>query len=906
MTRVEPGARWRRTDLHLHTPGVNTFRSLPGLNMADATSRERVVAAYVAQLQKEGIEVCAITDYNGIRREWFEPIRSLAASRGITVFPGAELAFALGKHGLHILVVFDESVDLEGVNATIRALDSDPATAVFDGTGGHRRMRPKENLPGPIEMLRQSFDCLVIVPHPDQENGLLKSFQPLEAAKLLQELRPDAIEHCPEKELTRLGPTGALPRGYLEGLSRVEFSDPKCIEEIGTKTTGGDSRSTCLRLSTVSISALRLALHDPETRLHLGPLAVPTHARLLRTEITGAGFLRNQVIEWNDDLNVLIGGRGAGKSAIIEVVRYGLGCEPYSDQLHRQALVKNALGSGGKVATTLERPLGGGRRSLYRIERVHGEQPRVYDADTDRLLSVPPGEACGPLGTPAAFGQREIYEVAEGEGHRLRLLDDLIGDEARQRAGEVRDALNVVEENAKMILGLKARLAKREEHQQRLKTIAFEIDVYTKHGVADKLKDATAFRHDEQLLKAAGESLKNLAGTWSTQGDDVVAHLKSAAATLRKGQSRNKSMLAEAATSLEQLGATIEGLVKSGNSEFEQGLSGLRKAWTEWKAALLPLDEELNRVKQEIQTASLDPDRLLKLTEEKAQLEPLLEELKRVEADELRARSDREALLDILHKKRLGEHELRRDRAEAIGRLLRERLRLKVDFKGQKEGYGARLAELLKGSGVSADAVEKLTAPDATDGIALARAVRAGTEALKETFQITAAMAERLARWLTEDEARLLMLETLIPSDALHVELRVDKDYRPLDRLSVGQRATAILLLLFALEGRILILDQPEDDLDNRFVAEDIVPLLREQKGLHGAQRRRLVIATHNANIPVLGDAELVLPLEAVDGAARIQGSASIDEDGTRRFIKQIMEGGDEAFRMRAEKYGRI
>ena len=842
MSQTEAGARWRRVDCHLPSPGVDTFRSLPGLNMSDPDAQRRVVEAYVGQLEAQAIEICAITDYNGIRREWFEPIRDLAAARGLTVLPGAELACAsLGKHGLHILLVFAETADLEGVNAAIRALDQDPAQPLIDPAGKHRKIRPKANMPGPIEALRDSFDCLVIPPHPDQENGLLKTFQPLEAAKLLREIKPDAIEHCPEKELARLTSTGELPDGFLDRIARVEFSDPKCIDDIGTrKTSAGDSRSTYLRLSTVSIGAIRLALHDPETRLHLGQIPAVTHARLLRTQVSGAGFLGNQLIEWNDDLNVLIGGRGAGKSAIIEVVRYGLCCEPYSDEAHRQDLVKNALGSGGKVVITLERPLGGGRRNLYRIERVLGEQPRVYDADTDRLLPVAPGEVWGPLGAPAAFGQREIYEVAEDEGHRIRLLDDLIGDEARQRAAEVRSAMEAVEANSKVILGLKTRLAKREEHRQRLKSIAFEVDVYKKHGVADKLKDATAFRTDEQVLKGAGESVKELAGTWQTGGGEVVAAIKRAAAGLQKGQSREKNLLVGAATELEQLAAAIDGLVKTGDAHFAKTLSALRKTWGDWKAALQPLDEELNRVKQEIQTASLDPDRLLKLTDEKATLEPILGELDRVEVDELKARSEREGLLDALHKRRLGEHELRRERAEAIGRLLRGRLRLKVDFKGQKGDYGARLTELLKGSGVSADALQKLTAPDATDGMALAKAVRGGAGAVKESFEITLAMAERLVRWLTEDEARLLRLETLIPSDALHVELRVEKDYRPVDRLSVGQRATAILLLLFALEGRILILDQPEDDLDNRFVAEDIVPLLREQKGLRGGQRRQI------------------------------------------------------------------
>ena len=112
-------------------------------------------------------------------------------------------------------------------------------------------------------------------------------------------------------------------------------------------------------------------------------------------------------------------------------------------------------------------------------------------------------------------------------------------------------------------------------------------------------------------------------------------------------------------------------------------------------------------------------------------------------------------------------------------------------------------------------------------------------------------------------------------------------------------------MLVFALRHRPLVLDQPEDDLDNRFVYEDVVALLREEKGLSEPSRRRqMIAATHNANIPVLGDAELVLALEAGEDRCQVMGRASIDDGRTRAQIKSLLEGGDEAFRRRAEKYG--
>ena len=175
------------------------------------------------------------------------------------------------------------------------------------------------------------------------------------------------------------------------------------------------------------------------------------------------------------------------------------------------------------------------------------------------------------------------------------------------------------------------------------------------------------------------------------------------------------------------------------------------------------------------------------------------------------------------------------------------------------------MTEFFKGSKLPGDVIDRLAQPEASDGFQIASSAMKGVDDLVSTFGLTEASAERVHRWLIDDHStRLRRLELLSPSDAVDVQLIVDGKEQSLATLSIGQRATAILLLLFALEGRLLILDQPEDDLDNRFVYEDIVTLLRDQKGLTVPSRRRQVIAaTHNPNIPVLGDAEQVLVLAA-------------------------------------------
>ena len=129
--------------------------------------------------------------------------------------------------------------------------------------------------------------------------------------------------------------------------------------------------------------------------------------------------------------------------------------------------------------------------------------------------------------------------------------------------------------------------------------------------------------------------------------------------------------------------------------------------------------------------------------------------------------------------------------------------------------------------------------------------------------------------------------------------------WQELEDLSTGQKATAVLLLLLLESDAPLIIDQPEDDLDNRFITEGIVPKMREEK-----QRRQFIFSTHNANIPVLGDAELIIGLrasgEAGQGYAEIPvvHMGSIDATPVRELVEEILEGGKTAFEMRRLKYG--
>ena len=903
---VSEGALWRRVDLHLHTPGVPSFKHPPGVDLRLPATREHLADLYVQQLADQGIGIAALTDYNGVRAEWFEAICTRAAAAGITVFPGAEVSFRSGKYGLHLLAVFPLATDPEESNRFLGSIALDRAARLVDpATGVHRDIEPADNLFTVVRALRERFHCLIIVPHADDDNGLARTMNPEDAARHLQGWAPDALDHCADRVVTRLRSTAVLPADFFDNLAFVEFSDNHTIAEIGTKQcAGGLARATYLKLSATDLDAVRLALHDPRTRRAVGVVPVPAHVRITGLDVTGSGFLGNLSIRWNDDLNVVIGGRGAGKSAVIEVLRYVLDIDPYADASYRNDLVWHALGSGGKATVTVERPTGSSGSRSYRITRVRGEAARITEAESGSSVEAKPLEVFGPANEPMILGQREIQSVSADEAYRLRLLDDLIGDEAKRAARDVARVREALDANARAIIDVGQRLARRAEREDRLRAIDHEIGVYEAEGVAEKLQTQTGLSSDSRLLQEAEQQLTEQRDAWQKWRAEVVLALKSTASRLHAAKSIHASLVKSAGDDVQQVASDVERMLDGGLSTLAACLERLIETRRQWQELLRPIEDDLLRVRRELRSDALDPDRLIQLTEERTGLVPQVDRLKALAEQAEALHRDRKKLVDEFREVRHREHVIRREQCSAVETRLRGRVRVSIVFKGQKEGYRRELTALLRGSRVSEDAVQRLVSPEATDGASLAEAVRGGVIQVEGAFGISRAMAQRAVEWLSSED-RLLSLEVLCPADSVRIELVVDGQPRALDRLSIGQRATAVLLLLFALRHRPLVLDQPEDDLDNRFVYEDVVALLREEKGLSEPTRRRQIIAaTHNANIPVLGDAELVLALDAGEGRCQVVSRASIDDARTRAHIKSVLEGGDEAFRRRAEKYG--
>jgi len=237
---------------------------------------------------------------------------------------------------------------------------------------------------------------------------------------------------------------------------------------------------------------------------------------------------------------------------------------------------------------------------------------------------------------------------------------------------------------------------------------------------------------------------------------------------------------------------------------------------------------------------------------------------------------------------------------------LNKKLKGKLKLTVKPESDRAPVIEFLMEcnlDGVGDKRLSWIKAQDDFSTVKLAELIRSGADALvANNWGITPTVANALIKL---NQTQILQLEELELPDVIRIELNIAHEgmetFRLLDKLSTGQQCTAILHLLLLQNKDPLIMDQPEDNLDNAFIADRIVSELRTAK-----ISRQFIFATHNANIPVFGDAEWIGVFDSFEGQATMSNEAqgAIDVPGVRDKAANILEGGKTAFNQRKVKYG--
>ena len=889
-SRSPAGARFYRCALQVNPHHYGqTFRGQD--SDGDAISHAQAIVDRAVELD---IEVLAVTDHNSVSS--IAAFRSAARGRDVHIFPGFELA---SSEGVHVLCLYPPDIELDRLERYLGEFgihdthpSSDPANKPFgavlelvDGQGGVSIAAHVTGNGGLFKVLRgqprirawQDKNLIAA-----QISGTVEGL-PQDVNQIVRNRNPDYRRaHAPELGLA------------IAAINARDIVETQQLEERA---------ATCwIKMHEVSIDGLRQAFLDPGSRIRLnseeGEFAPDEHMELVSLGWEG-GFLDGVNVRLNPNLNVLIGGRGTGKSTIVESIRGVLGLAPIGEDARKahDGIVRQVLRNGTKISlrVRVQRP---GLRE-YRIERTIPNPPIVREADGE-VLHLAPTDILPGI---EAYGQHEISELARSPDKLTRLLDRFVeNDESiSRRKASLRNDLAT---NRRALSDTRTEIAAAEERLDALPGLQETLERFQEVGLEDRLREQSLLVREERVLDSVPQRLAPFREALDLLRKEIpidLAFLSERALAELPG----KEVLSRLNQVLGTMGNEIERIAEELVRVLAQTDDGINQVRTAWDVRRQEVQTAYEQILRELQKSRVDGEEFIRLRRRLEGLRPIQERLVLLRRLERERNDQRRTLLAEWEDLKAAEFRTFDKAARAVSNKLRNRVQVEVTGAGDREPLFKVLREEIGGR--MSEAIESLRSSSDLSLTEFVEACRTGAEALRNAYRITPGQAERLAAGDPDVFMRIEELE-LAPTTAIRLNTAPPQEapvWQPLEDLSTGQKATAVLLLLLLESSAPLIVDQPEDDLDNRFITEGVVPRMRDEK-----QRRQFIFSTHNANIPVLGDAELILGLsaagEADGGRARVapEHMGSIDSRLVRELVEEILEGGREAFETRRRKYG--
>lgn len=597
----------------------------------------------------------------------------------------------------------------------------------------------------------------------------------------------------------------------------------------------------------------------------------------------------------------MIGGRGTGKSTLLECIRYAFGLEPKTPNAikqHKSVIDTNLGKERGLVEITLRSSVMHGRR--FKVSRKHGSDPVVVDSQGNISPYLPTDLLPGI----ELYGQNEIYEMTRDEQSRNQLIERFLEGEHEKFDADIADVLAKLKDNResiKRVLGQKDDI---EAEVERLPKLLDQAKQYQALGIDEKLELIPKLEKEKQLNDQIGEDVASVQLAIDALKDSLQDTLYLSDTNLdglphAELLKQQREVLNALKTGVQQTLVQLEQLTLNANQQLlpvKQFLSE-KQQFEEQKLELAFKDIPASQGKTGRQIGA-EYQTLLKQIEQIRPKQTTLQN-RQTQIDEL-YNSRKKLLLE------LEQHTSARASSitKSVKRLTRK-LDQKVRLTLQPEGGRQELVNFLTGCNLEGVGPKRLAwvLEGNFSPSSLASTIRQGESELGRKFGISGTVVSALIRL---PEVKLMELEELQLPDTMAIELNVthgerEAVFRSIDELSTGQQCTAVLHLLLLDNQDPLILDQPEDNLDNAFIAERIVAELRRAK-----LSRQFLFATHNANIPVFGDAEWIGVLSVEDNKGLIlpEQQGAIDVPNVQALAADILEGGKSAFNQRREKYG--
>jgi putative AbiEii toxin of type IV toxin-antitoxin system/AAA domain-containing protein len=942
---VDNGAHYYRVDFQIHTPRDPNWH---GADAADHEARLRYADNFIKLCRHRELDAIAITEHHDMclapyvqaaaQGEQYDPNADMILrplDQTPLVFPGMELTV---RQGCQLIVLLDPISGVQRQDLLFTALCGRPPERAASKNASVSQLAFAS--PAEVEERLRDTDDLkdqyVLLPNVNdggQHTWLRRGFSQIYAAMpciggyvdgdLRGHGRIERLEggdpNWGSKAIALFQTTDFRGWGMLANQEEVLDPDDKTRRFLG-------SCLTWVKLGAPTIEAVRQACLGRQSRIRQSAPVLPS-TFIQRVEVSDSAFLGAIDLHLSSQLNALIGGRGTGKTSILEYVRFAMQDQPHSDRddpsLHdeiaqkRERIVKDTLISRDADVTVHWMKNGVPHIVRYgatvRAPSLQIGQEDPQEVSPEELRAILPLQAysqkqLSTVGTRTQELQRLVRQPLQ---EQLAAYSEKVTEKRRQ-AEQLYDRVVELKESSRALAAKGRELKSVQEQAKATEDSLPELS----DELQKAMKEHPLRLREKQAIERFGSELATMDGALS----DALAEM----ATIP-----HKIELAEACPQRDQvikihdLVEAVAKKVKTGIQELQEGTVGDAaaindevSAWTKLHAS----HEELyKKAEEEAKEHRAKLDLIKKLRTQEAALQKEIEGLEeRVAALAKLNESFRKAWSEwvALHK---GHGDLLEGACKELAGKSGGEIEVELQRGADCEQALQSLVEVLRGCNIREDRWDalrrKLRCPNPAQAWKVLMTELRQLAEMHEDDIASDDNIPELPSWDLTPSMRRRVVERLSPPRRwLDVALtslqdRPDFWYRPKDgnrmefrNASAGQQATALLKVLLSESSGPLLIDQPEEDLDNAIIQE-ITEVIGEAK-----TRRQLIFASHNANIVVNGDAELVVHCdyrkEGDKTKGHIAAEGAIDRLTIRNAIKSVMEGGEKAFQLRRQKYG--
>ncbi len=887
IAQIANGLKFYKTDLHVHYP-------IEIKNETECFENGVNIQSVVDKFLEFKYDLVAIGDHNSIKaiqeiKEFIDNNSDLI--KKIRILPSIELNL---KENYHLVLIFPETFTEDQIRDLLVGfgLESPPEGDYDEEETLHFFENTKsvsdKSMDKILERCKKA-GVIVIAPHSRKSKGFDNAVNSRDRKRIIKE------------DLLTILDCETLPEFYTvsnkdlgKRIAHIRCSDAHKLSEIGNK-------ATWIKMDLPRYKSFQQIIYEPKLRILREEPTSKITLKIIGLIVDG-GMLKDIKVHFNENYNSIIGGTGSGKSSIIDIFKYIFGSLGLNNKFKKITLnrLRDIHNVGTKFILYCQK-----NGDIYKIiKEIPLIEKELKSKDIEKLILNLPSceiykliagqfnkisEGVDEIFQPVIFGQNELLDYSFASEDLVNMFDLKVKDKIYKDYilfyEEIKERIKVIDDLTKL--------------NDNLDEVSSQIEEYNKiieererllEDIKENFPDIDIYNKERQIYKGLLEKLK--------YNEEIIESFLKVLAldveVINLAEVKNKDLFEKINEIIQQI---LEGFKDFKNvakefKELKEKIQNIYKSeleiiYTQYDLEFKEFCKQNNvqdniAIQEYINSQENDKNKLIfKKQEIEKEIEKLHEEKTLLLND-----------ITMLNEKNKTLLETWRRYANDFTRQMHGLTKIEIESEIDSEEYTNVLKELGLNSAQIKKIVNKIK-PDVF--VELFMNERENFKEKLNELNFKNVTIEKIIGNFNES-IRLrckLCLEKLL----VRFFLKKNEKFKSIDDLSTGERCATLLNFVFCQADEPVIIDQPEDNIDYNYI-KSTINILKEQKSI-----RQFIIVSHNQNLPVLADADLILTMNNIDDKKiEIQNKGSLENEEIHNSILNL-EGGREAFKLRMKKY---